>query len=170
MGPFDSPAPMGSYWLPFDKYDASSPFLSNFAGSRSVFARPSVRPSVRSGWDDKCRSRSYRFVEWQKLYELNVVFKGLPLRTTPYTVSCNMVFGCISCRHTWPNYDSLRRLTDDNKPGIVISFSECQTSAFNSCHLNDFRMQLCSQSAAPKLTKRLYLQQSLYVTSEEVIL
>ena len=38
------------------------PFLSYVAGSKSVTVRPPVRP----GYDDKYRSISYRFVDWQK--------------------------------------------------------------------------------------------------------
>ena len=40
---------------------------SYLAGSKGVSAvRPPARPSVRPGYDDKYRSKSYRFVERQK--------------------------------------------------------------------------------------------------------
>ena len=45
-----------------------SPLLSYLAGSKIVSARPSFRP----GYDDKYCSRSYRFVELQKLVEGNL--------------------------------------------------------------------------------------------------
>ena len=40
-----------------------APFLSYLAGSKGVSAHPPVRPE----YDDKYRSRSYRFVDRQKV-------------------------------------------------------------------------------------------------------
>ena len=42
------------------------PFSNYLAGSKSVFVRPPAHPSVRPGFDDTYRSRSYSFVERQK--------------------------------------------------------------------------------------------------------
>ena len=44
------------------------PLLSYLAGSESVYASP----PVRQGYDDKFRSRSYRFVERQKLKHIEI--------------------------------------------------------------------------------------------------
>ena len=58
-GPFDSP-PMDSYELPVDMV-----YLLPFSSYSSVQKRSfsAVRPSVRPGYDDKYRSKSYRFVD-----------------------------------------------------------------------------------------------------------
>ena len=45
---------------------------------------------------------------------------SLLLWRLPSTVPCSMVFGSISYKHTWPNYNSLRCLTVDNKIRIEI--------------------------------------------------
>ena len=57
IGPFGSP-PMGSYLPPVTHLVYLLPFLSYLACSKST--------SIRPGYDDKYRSRSYRFVEQQQ--------------------------------------------------------------------------------------------------------
>ena len=66
MGSFDSP-PMESnrnapHW---HIWSISERFFELFTGLQKHF-RPSVRPSVLPGYDDKYRARSYCFVERQK--------------------------------------------------------------------------------------------------------
>ena len=65
------------------------PFLSYLAGSKSVSARPPVRPPVRPGYDDKYRSRSHRFVEWQLINSLLLVVHSH--NTTNTLQRCNVV-------------------------------------------------------------------------------
>ena len=64
MSAFGSP-PVYSYNLPIDTYGLSVTVFELFSWIRKRF-RPSARPSVRPGYDDKYRPRSYRFVERQK--------------------------------------------------------------------------------------------------------
>ena len=37
-------------------------------------------------------------------------WRGLPLQRLPPTVTCSTIFGCVSCRQTWPNDDNLRHI------------------------------------------------------------
>ena len=61
MNPCDS-SPVGSYQLPIDTYGISLTIFELFSYLQSVSAHPPVRP----GYNDRYRSRSYRFVERQK--------------------------------------------------------------------------------------------------------
>ena len=66
MGQLDS-SPMGFYWLPIDKYDLSLTVFELINRLQKHFRLPAHL--TRIGYDDKYRSRSYRFVQRQKLYQ-----------------------------------------------------------------------------------------------------
>ena len=84
------------------------PFLSYLANSKSVSVRPPTCPPIRPGYDDKYRSRSYRFVErqkrpvliCQKLGWCRMLWKRLHFR-----LNVSMICNVVSLTHTHTHRD-----------------------------------------------------------------
>ena len=74
-------------------------------------------------WRLSSAMRSNVALDWP-VHALTLPFhdlRGLPLWRLPSMVPCSMIFGSISWQHTWPNHDTLRRLTAE-APKVWLGF------------------------------------------------
>ena len=114
VGPFDCP-PMGSYWLSIDTYGLSCTALKLFS-----WLQKHLRPSVWPGYDNKYRSRSYRFIEQKQRIEQKM--KHLKNALSKMVLFSKYRLNGYSEIATWTRhaFDTLTRYVDEQR-NLVMS-------------------------------------------------